>query len=169
MFQLLLEIMPKTLTNLLFIFFIYWLQEGLLTSLNIYLPLLMCVVALFHLYRLENRWLVTFAIGTFIEITSVGFSGQLLGLLVVGIVCQVLFSFVSHAHDQFYVVVVGPAAVLVGEVVSHLSVNIISNQMLGNDFIIDQWSFLTLFRLIISAVIILFIGKKLLQKNYRYA
>lgn len=169
MFQLLLVNMQKMLSNLILVLFVFWFQEGLLTSLNLYLPLLVCVIALFHLYRLPSRWLVTVFIGVFIEITSLGFSGQLLGLLAVGLVCQLLYSFVSHAHDQFYVVIVGPLTVLVGEVVGRLSVNLITNKIIGSDFIIQPWSLVYLLKIIISSMLILFIGKLILQKNYRYA
>lgn len=168
MFLLLLVIMRKTLISFLNILLIFWLQEGLLVALNLYLPLAASVIALIHLYRLPQRWWLTVFLGAIIEITSVGFSGKLIGLLVIGLICQTMYSFISHAHDRFYVVVVGALAVLIGEVASRLSVNLITDRLLGGTFEVQEWTVSSIVYLIIGAMAVLYFGKKIMQPNKRY-
>jgi len=160
--------MQKKLISLIKILLISWLQEGLLIGLGLYLPLVASVIALIHLYRLPNRWLITFFIGMVMEISSGGLSGELLGLLAVGLFCQTLFSIISHAHDRFYVVVVGSVSVLIGELISRLSVNFITNNFVTNSFEVQELTFARVILLISSAMIILYLGKKIIQPRNKY-
>jgi len=160
--------MQKKQISLIKILLISWLQEGLLVGLGLYLPLVASVIALIHLYRLPNRWLITFFIGMVMEISSGGLSGELLGLLAIGLFCQTLFSIISHAHDRFYVVVVGGVSVLIGELISRLSVNFITNNFVANSFEVQELTFVRVISLVLSAMIILYLGKKIIQPRNKY-
>ena len=160
--------MRKILINQLFLLLLFWFQEGLFAGLDLYLPLVSSVIALMHLYRLPHRWLTTFFIGSLIEIISGGLSGQLLGLIMIGIFCQTLFSIISHARDRFYVVVVGGLSVLIGEVFSRLSVNIITNKILGGTFDVQELTLQSVISLVIGAMVVLYFGKKIIQPDNRY-
>lgn len=159
--------MRKILISLLSLLVIFWLQEGFFVGLGLYLPLVASVVALIHLYRLPQRWLLTLFIGLVIELYSGGFSGAVVGFITIGLFCQTLFSVVSHASDRFYVVVIGGLAVLLGDVLSRLSVNLISNSLLGGSFEPHDLTISNALFTLVASFIILFIGKRFIN-NKRY-
>mgnify|MGYP001492418134 CR=1 FL=1 len=161
--------MVKTITNSLFLIFLFWLQEGLFVGLSIYFPLIASVVALLHLYRLPHRWFYTLFIGAFIEIYSSGLSGTILGYVAIGLFCQILFSIISHTSDRFYVVVIGGFAVLLGEIISRLSVNLISSNLWTVNFEAQQLTLSHVLFLLISSFVLLFFAKKVIKNNRNYA
>lgn len=161
--------MVKTAINSFVFIILFWLQEGLLVGLGLYLPLIASVVALLHLYRLPYRWFYTLFIGAFIEIYSSGLSGAMLSFIAIGLFCHILFSIISHTSDRFYVVVIGGFAVLLGEVVARLSISLVSENLLDKAFEAQELTFSHVLFLLLSSFIVLFFAKRIVKNNYRYA
>jgi hypothetical protein len=157
--------MFKVIINILILLFIFCLQEGLFAGLGWHWPLVAVAVAFMHLYHWPRRWLYTIVISVACEIYFLGLSGQLLGLMAVGYVCQSLFSLISHTHDRFYVIAVGVSAVVTGELVSRLSVELISNSIISNKFLVSEFFIMGTLQMIISTAVLLFIGKSFLSKQ----